>query len=304
MTIKHIVFSGGGPSGLIVLGTIQKLMTQCYFNIENIESIYSTSAGALLGIILCLKYDWETINTYFIKRPWHDAFPITAEQLFNAYYKKGIFDNKAFETFFKPLFDAKNIPLNITLLEFYKYSNIELNMFSLEMNEYKLTLISHKTYPNLPLLTAVHMTCAIPMIITPVCFENKCFVDGGILNNYPLKNCLTDHPEKNEIIAFKNEYVETFLNAGENNFINETSNLYDFGLSLIRNIITNLNEITFENIENEVICKTEVMSIEFFKKTVNDEDFRQYLLDYGIQIGDDFLTNVSKKKSNDKKDAL
>ena len=134
MTIKHIVFSGGGPTGLMVLGTIQHLQIHNFWNIENIESIYATSAGGLLGIILCLKYDWETLNNYVIKRPWHDAFPISAEQLLNAYTNKGIFDKKAFEIFFKPLFDAKNISLNITLLEFYKYSKIELHMFSLEIN--------------------------------------------------------------------------------------------------------------------------------------------------------------------------
>ena len=103
MTIKHLVISGGGPSAIQSLSAIQELEEKNFLDTKNIESIYATSAGGLLGIILCLKYDWETLNNYVIKRPWHDAFPISAEQLLNAYTNKGIFDKKAFEIFFKPL---------------------------------------------------------------------------------------------------------------------------------------------------------------------------------------------------------
>lgn len=299
MTIKHIVFSGGGPTGLMVLGTLQHLQTCEFWNIENIESIYATSAGALLGIILCLKYDWETLNNYFIKRPWQDAFPITGEQLLNAYVNKGFFDNKCFETFFKPLFDAKNIPLNITLYEFYKYSNITLHMFSLEINENKIKEISHITYPDLPLLTAIHMTCAIPMIITPVCFDGKCFVDGGIIHNYPLDNCVLDHPDKSEIMSFKNEYIESLTDETQNNaFINDASNLYDFVLCLIKNAILNLNINNVESIENEIICKTELISIDFLKKTVCDEFFRQKLLNSGMQTGVKFIEKCNLSDKN------
>jgi predicted patatin/cPLA2 family phospholipase len=305
MTIKHIVFSGGGPSGLIVLGSIQQLQIQGFWNIDDIESIYATSAGALLGIIICLKYDWETMNTYFVKRPWHDAYPITAENLINSYSNKGIFNNKVFEIFYKPLFDAKNIPLTITLREFYEYSHIDLNMYSLELNEYKIQLVSHKTFPDLPLLTAIHMSCAIPMIISPVCFEGKCFVDGGILNNYPIDLCLLDHPDKSEIMTFKNEYIESFLNIDDkedeqNKCINETSNMYEFILCLIKNIVNNLNIDNQITIENEVKCKTEYMTIEFLEKTIKCENFRKSLLDNGIQCGNEFLENHNNNNNNNK----
>ena len=123
----------------------------------------------------------------------------------------------------------------------------------------------------MPLITAIHMTCAVPMIITPVCFDGKCFVDGGIINNYPLDNCVLDHPDKSEIISFKNEYIESLLVETENKtFINDTSNLYDFALCLIQKSILNLSVQNSEIIENEVICKTELISIDFLKKTVYD----------------------------------
>ena len=67
MTIKNLVISGGGPIMIQVLGAIQHLETNEFLDIKNIETIYGTSAGAIVGILLCLKFDWETINDYIIK---------------------------------------------------------------------------------------------------------------------------------------------------------------------------------------------------------------------------------------------
>ena len=113
MTIKHLVISGGGPTMVQALGAIQHLEQNNFVNMNNIESIYGTSAGAIVGILICLKFDWETINDYIIKRPWHDVFPIKVQNIFDAYTKKGVYDVKTIEKCFKPLLDAKDIPMDI-----------------------------------------------------------------------------------------------------------------------------------------------------------------------------------------------
>jgi predicted acylesterase/phospholipase RssA len=91
MTIKHLVFSGGGPIMIQNLSAIQELERKEYLNMKNIESIYGTSAGAIIGLMLSLKFDWDTLNDYIIKRPWQDVFPIKIQNILDAYTKKGIF---------------------------------------------------------------------------------------------------------------------------------------------------------------------------------------------------------------------
>ena len=134
MTIKHLVISGGGPIMVLVLGAIQHLEQNNFVDMKNIESIYGTSAGGIVGVLICLKYDWETINDYIIKRPWQDVFPIKVQNIFDAYTKKGIFDIKTIEKCFKPLLDAKDIPMDINLENFYNLTKIELHLFSFEIN--------------------------------------------------------------------------------------------------------------------------------------------------------------------------
>ena len=130
MTIKHLIISGGGPLGIRFLSALETLNLENYWNIDNIESIYGTSIGSILGAMFCLKYDWETLNNYIINRPWHDAIKVTPKQLFESYYNKGIFDKKILEVIFKPLLQAKDLSLSITLQELFNYSNIDLHIFS------------------------------------------------------------------------------------------------------------------------------------------------------------------------------
>ena len=78
MTIKHLVIGGGGPLGLRFLGALQKLEQKGFWEFNNIESIYGTSVGSIIGAFICLKYDWDTLNKYIIERPWQEAFKINA----------------------------------------------------------------------------------------------------------------------------------------------------------------------------------------------------------------------------------
>ncbi len=58
MTIKHLVLSGGGPVMIQLLASIQHLESTNFIDLKNIETIYGTSAGAIVAILICLKYEW------------------------------------------------------------------------------------------------------------------------------------------------------------------------------------------------------------------------------------------------------
>ena len=105
MTIKHLVISGGGQSLFTLLGTIRELESKNFLQVSALQSIYGTSAGGILGVILSMGYDWETIYDYLIKRPWHDAFKVDIQTILNAYSSCGLFGSNAFSILFKPLFE-------------------------------------------------------------------------------------------------------------------------------------------------------------------------------------------------------
>jgi predicted acylesterase/phospholipase RssA len=284
MTIKHLVLSGGGPIMIQILSAIQVLENNNYINMNDIETIYGTSAGAIIGVILSLKFDWETINDYIIKRPWQDVFPIKVQNILDAYSKKGIFDIATIEKCFKPLFDAKDIPLNITLEEFYKLSGIELHMFSFEMNQYKIEDISHITYPNLQVLKAIQMTCALPILVIPVCIDDKCFMDGGIGCNYPLSFCIESGKNPDEIIGFKNNYSDKKTN------VNNDSNMLDFLLNFLFKTILNVdNNYIQPTIKNEILFDTSYLTFDIIKNALSNIEIRRNLFEKGKHSASQFL---------------
>ena len=76
MPIKHLVISGGGPNILTLYGALKNLNQNDYWTIENIKSIYGTSAGSLIGLFIILNLEWEELDNYLIKRPWNTVFKI------------------------------------------------------------------------------------------------------------------------------------------------------------------------------------------------------------------------------------
>jgi NTE family protein len=288
MTIKHLVLSGGGPVMIQLLASIQHLESTNFIDLKNIETIYGTSAGAIVAILICLKYEWETINDYVIKRPWQDVFKIKVEKIFESYSKKGIFDNKTVEKIFKPLLDAKDIPMDITMEDFYKYSNIELHMISFEVNEFKAEDISHLTHPKLPLLTGIQMSCCLPVLLAPVCIDNKYFIDGGMVCNYPLKLCIDSGKNPDEILGFKNKYDNE-----KKSHINSESTMLDFLMCFFFKILYSLNTDDLQPyIKNELLCRTDKMNIEMMKNSLYDIDVRKKLFENGIEDAKEFLAKL------------
>ena len=287
MTIKHLVISGGGPIMVLVLGAIQHLEQNNFVDMKNIESIYGTSAGAIVGVLICLKYEWETINDYIIKRPWQDVFPIKVQNIFDAYTKKGIFDIKTIEKCFKPLLDAKDIPMDINLENFYNLTKIELHLFSFEINEYKVHDISYLTHPNLSLMLAIQMTCALPVLVTPVCIDDKCYIDGGMSCNYPLNFCITSGKIPDEILGFKNKYSD------KKDSINLESTLLDFLLSFLFKAVLSVN--TDQNqpqIKNEVVCDVQYLTFDVLRNALSDIETRRDLFKNGTETADIFLSSL------------
>ena len=285
MPIKHLVISGGGPTLVQALGAIQYVEQQKFIDLSNIETIYGTSAGAILGTLICLKFDWETINDYIIKRPWHEVFPINIQKIFDAYTKKGIFDIKTIEKIFKPLFSAKDLSLDISLQDFYEYSKIELHFFAFDINDFKIEDISYKTHPNISVIMALQMTCSLPVLVAPVCIDNKCYIDGGIVCNYPLNKCLELYNE-DEILGIKNQY-----DKNDSNRVDSNSTMLDFLMSFVFKMIQNMDTGGKQTvIKNEIICKAVFLSIDYLKTALYSIDVRKELFNSGIEFAKEFLS--------------
>jgi predicted acylesterase/phospholipase RssA len=293
ININHLVLSGGGPSLFQYISVIQHLDENKVIDLQKIESIYGTSAGSIVGIFLCLKYEWETLNDYAIMRPWHELFNIKINDIFESYKNRGIFGKKIFEKAFKPLLDAKDLSINITLKEFYEYSKIELHLYSFEINQFNTEDISYLTHPDLSLIDAAMMSSALPILLTPVIIDNKCYMDGGVSANYPLKYCIDSGKNEDEILGLCNQY-----DSEQKNHVDSTSNLLEFVVCFFFKMFNNLSsKIVNPKIKYEVICNVKHISLQYLKSTITSMDTRKELYQKGIESASEFITRCGLKSS-------
>jgi predicted acylesterase/phospholipase RssA len=296
--IKHIVLSGGGPTGFLSYGCIKSLLTNKFINFDYIETLYGTSIGGIIGVMFALKYDIQTLDDYLIKRPWQNIFTLDPDAFLNLFYSKSLYEESVATKLLKTLFEAKDISLDITLKEFYEYTKINLHLFTVEINNLKLVDLNYESFPDLKLMTALEMTSAVPFFNKPVFYDNKCYLDGGLLNNYPLKNCIENEKcDVKSIIGIKNKYSSFKLN------FEQEMNLLQFYSNMIGVMIHNLQAPNISEIsipyEIECICHDDLIDYNKWVGFIIDYEKRKNLIDEGEKYGNLFVHYVNKLNNNE-----
>jgi NTE family protein len=274
--IKHLVISGGGPTGWMTYGAIKYLIENNFFRIDELNSIYGTSIGAILGAIILLKYDWNTLDDYFLKRPWDKVFKLEPNNFFDVYYKKGLFQFSMVEEILIPLLTAKELSKTITLKQFYEHTNIAFHCFTVDINLFEKIDLNYKTHPNLLLVKALEMTSAVPILFCPVIYEDKCYIDGGLLDNYPINECLENEKcNEIEILGITNKWNTT------NVVINNEMNFFQYlqlAFGQIVNFMRKRNVAKSIKYELKCLCSNELLDYTKWLEYVSNKDKIKHLI--------------------------
>jgi len=300
--IKHIVCSGGGITGFAFYGILRETNKAGLWHFDDIETFYGTSVGSVLAVMMSLNYDWQTMDDFLIKRPWNNVFSFNMYSLVEAISKRGLFDIKSIEETFLPLFNGKDISINITLLEFYELTKKEVHIFTSEINSLELIDISYKTHPDWRLMDAVYASSALPFIFSPLLKSEKCYCDGGLLLNYPLRICIENGHDPDEILGInrtskqKNETECPVIN----NSIMESSTLFDYVMVIFSKIMKMVIKQEERTIKNEFVVHSLPLSFYNMYHASINMDERIRLVKLGSDVianeynnNDDIITDIS-----------
>lgn len=242
MVVKHLIFCGGGPSFYSLLGCSKHLFENNIWDIKNIETIYGTSSGAILSLFVCLiklGLTFDEIKTYMVSRSWNILVSESILDFKSAFNNRGLFDENIIHKSISPLLQTVGLKNNITMKELFDKTKIKLVTYSVNINvqPFEKIVISHETYPDLPIYKALNMTMAIPGLITPLFIDDKCFVDGGLLCNYPYNDCQTEtQATDEEIIGFKVKWGDYKLK------VDNTTNLVTYISTFFRMMTIHIYE--------------------------------------------------------------
>jgi predicted acylesterase/phospholipase RssA len=286
--IKHIVISSGGPAGHMMYSILKTLNLNGVWNISDIKTIYGSSIGSFAAILIALKYEWEVMDDYLIKRPWEKIFfsssssssagsgehtneatssgssstgPLSdaknkLDYIYKLYRNHGLYGLKEFGEMLRPALKGKDFGMDVTFQEFYERTGIELHFTVTELNKFQSIDFSHKTHPKQGLVEACYMSCCYPFGFTPIYRDGCCYIDGGIINDYPVNECIRDQKcDLREILGVKMLWERKPAN------LTEKSSVVQFISTFFNQIKGNL----FENrptkpVPNEVVCVSKVFA--------------------------------------------
>lgn len=296
--IKHIVVSGGSIWGFSAFGMLYQAITTGFLNMDDVKTIHSTSAGSIISVMLSLKIDHNLLKEYLIQRPWETVCKKNRCSVLEIFENRGVINNTFFENMFSPLLKSVDLDVSTTMLDLYNYNGIEIHIFVTELNKYELIDMSYKTHPEWRIVDAIHSSCCIPLIFSPIIKDDCCYIDGGFLLNYPISKCLENLDNQNQN---QNQNVDEILGIslanykiGENDqeIIRENSNVIDLLNSIVYKTIHNMKIHT--NINNIIIPYemreyAQPVSLDDAFAVLYNKEERQKLVEFGINKINDYM---------------
>lgn len=196
-----IVLSGGGIRGIAHLGVLKALANEGLV----ISHISGTSAGAIAGAFFASGLDPEACLNIFMKtkllrfiRPAVGSLGLVNMEYTSSLLKEHL-----------PIDKIENLKIPLTIA-------------ATNFSEGKLVYLTKG-----PLIRAIQASSCIPGVFKPIMIDEEMYVDGGVLNNFPIEPLLTDCD---------------FIIGSSCNHLNKANKLFTFKSLISRAVTMSINK--------------------------------------------------------------
>lgn len=176
-----LVLSGGGVKGIAHIGVLKAL--EQLRMLKRFHTFAGTSIGSVILGLHLVGYKPDEIKEFIIK---FDLNKIKSINILGVLDSFGIDKGDKLQYVLERLISAKNIDPFITLDALHKQINKTFYFTTVCLNTGLVEYLSHENFPDLPFVTALRMSSAIPWYYSPISYNSKLYVDGGCIDNYPV----------------------------------------------------------------------------------------------------------------------
>ena len=226
----HFVLSGGGLKGFALIGFMKALEEN---NIKP-TGISGSSIGAIFAVLISIGYSYNELYDFIEHFNYEDFSEINITSLFD---DGGLETGNKIIRLLKLMIKNKLNSPNVTFLEHYEKTKVWVVINSVCVNKQQTEYFSYKTHPNMYIHTALRMSISLPFWFKPVMWNDCYYVDGGLLDNFPIKPFIDSEIPKHEIVGIK---LQTHNLYGTK--VDITQNLMNYSLSLWNCIYNEINK--------------------------------------------------------------
>lgn len=254
-----LVLSGNSTNGIVTLGALQYLYDNKLIIPNEIKNFIGTSSGSIISLLLFVGYTPLELLTFTCVEKIFKKFAC-----FNVsnvlLYGKSLMKFEPIQNILETLIKDK-LGFIPTIKQIEQYNNNKRLFFTTyNLTTNKREYISSDEYGDLLVTHGIQMSSSYPFIFEPYLHNNNLYIDGGIVDNFPIEfansigeNCLGiitinpfDDVISNNIIEFLLQLFHIHMVAVDSDKINRTS-------SDVIQLKCKRNFFNFDNNNKEII---------------------------------------------------
>jgi len=186
--IEYLVLGGGGVRGAAYASALDELNRLLRFDFsKRLKGCAGTSIGSLYAA--AVAYGMRTEDMLNIARET-SLIDLVSPHVSNLFSHRGLDLGSTVISWIDTHIGSRMI----TFGEFYETTHIDLRVFVTNLNTCESECLSHASHPDLPVAKGVFTSMCLPPLFAPVEMNGSVYVDGGIMNNFPV-SCFSS-PEK------------------------------------------------------------------------------------------------------------
>lgn len=186
---RNLVFEGGGVKGVAYVGAMEVLESKGI--LKEIKRVGGTSAGAINALLLGLNYSIEETREILMQLDFKnfldDSWGVIRDtrRLIEEY---GWYKGDFFYQWVADRIESKTGKSKATFAEVQSMGKFrDLYFIGTNLSTHFSEVFSAEETPKMPLADAVRISMSIPLFFAAQSMKRNIYVDGGVVNNYPVK---------------------------------------------------------------------------------------------------------------------
>lgn len=283
MNLKHLILCGGGAKGLCFIGALNYIFKK--IDINNIQSYSGSSAGSIIAFFLNIGCTPNELKNIFFNLDLSNYTNIKFETIIN---DLGFDDCEKIINLLKSIMISKGIDFKINFYNLFNITKKHLYITGTNLSNEKPEYFCYENTPKMMIIDAIRISISVPILFTPINYNNNIYVDGAILSPYPNDyvkkkdgsklGIMMSNKNKKKIKENYNEfnfynYILKIINSSYNFYLNKKIKKYNDEIIKIKlnSHINgyNLNKLTKKDFKMMYLSGVD-SSIKYLKKNYNN----------------------------------
>ena len=250
----YLVIGPGGMAAFSFLGSLSQI------DFNTIDEVSGTSAGSLLGLLICTGKTFEEITEFCYSLDFKE---LTKMNIISFITRFGIISHEPIKKVLRDFIGG-----NPT----FKQLSKKLHVSAFCVNKTETDYFSVDNTPDMSVIDAVCMSISVPFLFESIKYNSFTYIDGGIQEFVPIMSFLNKDPK--DILIIRREVDKIHLP--------EIKTIKSFISGIVQMISTSHSDSFYKRSKNIVINVGDINIFDFLLN--HEEKLKLYMIGYQSAI--------------------